>query len=104
MVPVTFHEDAEDDLAEIEAFQCEYMGANAAAIYLDELIEFCEDIGVYPNAGRSQRVAGAELQVRTFRKRYQVVYRYSEGVVTVLEVHHSSMSDVEIRLRLEDRL
>lgn len=104
MVPVELHPEISHDVAEIQLYRAGLVGAQAAARYAKDLYEFIYGIGFYPNAGRTKHYAGVEVQVRTFLKRHQVVYLYEEGVVRVLEVHHSKMSGEAIERRVAGRL
>ena len=103
MPGLSLHPEVHSGLRAIEMYRAQHAGAGAAEVFTGELLDFIVSIGILPGAGRSRNYAGVEVQTRTFRKRHVVVYVHEDGLVRVLEVHSTWMSEESIEQRIGQR-
>lgn len=104
MTLVVYHPEVHNDLREVALFRAEIAGVDSAQAYISKIYDFCDDMGVYPDAGRNRRYGPYEVQTRTFQKRHVVVYVHENGVVQVLEVHSTWIGEDNIERRVGQRL
>jgi len=89
MENVKLSSDAEIDLAEIWAYLQEYIGPNAADLWVDDLTQRFQLLGDNPRVGRQRPELGNGRRSFVFGD-YVVVYVIKNRAVEVLRVIHGS--------------
>ena len=81
---VVFTPEAEGQLVELHRYIAAAGSAQVAARYVESIVVFCEDLGVFPHLGRARDDIRSGLRTVGFRRRVVIAFAvFGQSVVIV---------------------
>ncbi len=91
---LSFHPQAEADLAALFRWIEAEAGADVADRYLARIEAKCATLTAYPNRGSPREDLGAAIRTQSFERRLVIAYRVELDQVVILAVAHGARGQV----------
>lgn len=98
---VVFAPEAEAQLGELHDYIARRATSDIAGRYVEELIDYCEGLAVFPTRGFARDDIRPGLRTTSYRKRTVIAFALSADQLMIVGVFHGG-GDYESALGLED--
>lgn len=88
-LPVAFTTEAEDQLVELHRYIAAAASIDVAARYVESIVAFCEELGRFPQRGKSREDIRPGLRTVGFQRRVVIAFALLDDTVVIVGVFYS---------------